>query len=134
MALRLRLADLAIIIAVLLVGLGSLWHNLSRPTVMSEEKYVALYVDNEFVTELSLSEHYLYEFTFGTGEYRARLEVDRGRVRMLPLERELCPRGICSHTGWISEPYESIVCLPNRILVSFTRGPFGGDHVDRITY
>ena len=36
------------------------------------------------------------------------------------LSRELCPRGICSHTGWISRDYQSIVCVPNRIIVAFS--------------
>lgn len=134
MPLRLKLADLIIIIVVLAVGLGSLWYNLSQAAVPPEQKYAAVYVDNKFVTELSLSEHFIYTFTFGQGNHRAQLEVDRGRIRMLPLDRQLCPRGICSHTGWISEPYESIVCLPNRIMVLFAGGPPATDGIDGVTY
>ncbi len=51
---------------------------------------------------------------------------------MLPLSRELCPRGICSHTGWISRNYQSIVCVPNRIIVAFSDKKLDG--VDGVTY
>lgn len=134
MSLRLKPADLIIIILVLAVGLGSLWHNLSQAAALPEQKYAALYVDNKFVTELSLSGHFIYTFTFGPENHQARLEVDRGRIRMLPLDRRFCPQGICSHTGWISEPYESIVCLPNRIMVVFTDGTPAVRNIDGVTY
>jgi len=136
MPLRLKLADLLIIIAILVVGLGSLWHNLSQAAGLPEQKYAMVYVDNKFVTELSLSDsyHFIYTFNFGEGNHQAQLEVDQGRIRMLPLDQQLCPRGICSHTGWISEPYESIVCLPNRILIVFTGGPSAGDGIDGLTH
>lgn len=37
---------------------------------------------------------------------------------MQKMNKEICPRGICSDMGWISKTYESIVCLPNSIVVS----------------
>ncbi|HHX86834.1 MAG TPA: NusG domain II-containing protein [Firmicutes bacterium] len=136
MRLRLKPVDLLIIMAVLAVGLGSLWYNLSQAASPPEQKYAKVYVDNKLVSELSLPDHhqFIYRFNFGEGNHQAQLEVDRGRIRMFPLDRQLCPRGICSHTGWISEPYESIVCLPNRIMIIFTGGPPAGDDIDGITY
>ncbi len=137
MPLRLKPADLIIIISVLAMGLGGLWYNLNLTGAPPPQKYAAVYVDNKLVAELSLADHYLYEFTFNGKDlekHRAQLEVEPGRIRMLPLDRRLCPRGICSHTGWISKPYESIVCLPNRILVIFPAGPSGDNGVDGFTY
>ncbi|WP_282433973.1 NusG domain II-containing protein [Desulfosporosinus lacus] len=29
----------------------------------------------------------------------------------------MCPKSICSDTGWIETAYQSIVCLPNQITV-----------------
>ncbi len=134
MSQRLKLADLIIFVLVLAVGLGSLWYNLSQAAGPVEQGYASVYVDNQLVTELSLSDHYIYTFSFGQGAHQAQLEVERGRIRMLPLDRQLCPRGICSHTGWISAPYESIVCLPNRIMVVFSGEPGTPEEVDRVTY
>lgn len=47
----------------------------------------------------------------------AIVEIDGGRARVLPLPRDICPDGICSRTGWISRPGQSIICLPNRLVV-----------------
>lgn len=42
------------------------------------------------------------------------LEVRYGRVR---IAKANCPRKLCQHSGWISRPGETIVCLPNRLLI-----------------
>ena len=120
--LQLKLLDYLIFGALLLAGLAGLWGNL-RAESAGRQQYVLVYVENRLVAELSLSANdcFTYEIPFGEGgRHRAVLEVEGGRVRMLPLNESLCPRGICAHTGWISRPYESIVCLPNRIMVVFS--------------
>lgn len=134
--LRLTAADYIIVVLLLLAGSVGIWWNLDRglPTT---QKYLTIYVNNEAVAELSLSpdDCYSYPFTFDQGRHRAVLEIDGGRVRLQPLPEGLCPRGICAHTGWISQPYESIVCLPNRIMIVFSQVPPGEDgDLDSITY
>jgi len=98
-------------------------------------QYISVHVDNEFVMELSFDEsaEKLVSVPFGAArEHSAVLEISGGRVRMLPMEEELCPRGICSHTGWISLDFQSIVCVPNRIVVSFTGEK--DEDVDGVTF
>jgi hypothetical protein len=34
------------------------------------------------------------------------------------MDKKICPNAICSDTGWISKPYQTIVCLPNHIVLS----------------
>jgi len=34
------------------------------------------------------------------------------------MNKEICPNAICSDTGWIDKGYQSIVCLPNNIVVT----------------
>ncbi len=85
-------------------------------------QYVNVYVDNALVMEFSIDESTEKVLTFPFGpakEHLATLEISAGKVRMLPISRELCPRGICAHTGWITRDYQSIVCIPNRIVISF---------------
>jgi len=41
-------------------------------------------------------------------------EVERGRVRMISSP---CPGKVCTHSGWISKRGQSIVCVPNRIII-----------------
>ncbi len=100
-----------------------------------ERQYVSIYVDNNHVKEISFDQHTDREIPirFGPGlEHTAVLEIKEGQVRMLPISEELCPRGICSHTGWISRGYQSIVCVPNRIVVHFS--DISVEEVDGVTY
>lgn len=60
------------------------------------------------------------------GAYTAAVELERGRVR---IARSDCPTQDCVHTGWISRPGQSIVCLPNRLTVELTGGDGGVDAV-----
>jgi hypothetical protein len=49
---------------------------------------------------------------------KVKLEVKAGAIRirqMLP--PEICPRKICSHAGWIRRPGETLICVPNRLLI-----------------
>lgn len=134
--LRLKMADYLIVGCLLVAGLAGLWYNLHYG-LTAGQKYVVISVNNRQVAELSLSDSDKYEYTFSFGdaeELLAVIEVDEGRVRMLPLEKDLCPRGICSHTGWITHSYESIVCLPNQIMVVFSGDPGDEEDIDGITY
>ena len=101
----------------------------------AEQKYITVHVNNELVMELSFNDNTEQRvfFSFGDNkEHTATLEISRGMLRMLPLDEELCPHGICSHTGWISRNYQSIVCVPNRIIVAFNDKKLEG--VDGVTY
>jgi len=99
-----------------------------------EQKYITVHVNNEFIMEVSFNDETEQTVTFPFGEnkeYTAILEISKGRVRMLHLPHELCPRGICAHTGWISRNYQTIVCVPNRIIVAFSDQTLDG--VDGVT-
>jgi len=49
------------------------------------------------------------------------LEVKSGKIRMQTMPKEICPQGICCRlTGWIEKSNQSIVCLPNRIVVTLS--------------
>jgi hypothetical protein len=42
------------------------------------------------------------------------VEHNGGRVRIVSAD---CPRKFCSHSGWISGPGQTIVCVPNKVLI-----------------
>ncbi len=131
-------ADYLLVGLIVVIGLGGFWFNLGGAKA-SEHKYALVYVKNSMVAELSLvpGENYSYSFSFDEdNRHTAILEIDGGRIRMLPLGESICPQGICSHTGWIAYPYESIVCLPNQIMIVFTAAgePGSGIVVDGVTY
>jgi len=59
---------------------------------------------------------------------KSYLEVTGGRVRMLD---SACPDKLCVKTGWISSTGESIVCLPNRVVIEIVSGDGGPDVVNQ---
>lgn len=80
---------------------------------------IIIRVDNKVVKKIPMNnsnESKSYDFNFN--HEIGHLEAKNGSVRMLEMSKELCPNGICSDTGWISKTYQSIVCLPNKIIVT----------------
>lgn len=137
-AIKIRVADYLVIAFILLWGVAGFWLNWQTAGAAGP-KYAKVFVQNRQVAELSLTpgDQFEYLLTFGdNNQYTARLEIDDGRIRMLPLSEDLCPRAVCSHTGWIEYSYESIVCLPNQIVVVFSDSshPGADDGIDSVTY
>lgn len=129
---NIKIADYFIVGFILFIGLAGFWFNLQEAGAAGH-KYAVIYLANKQIAELSLTqgESFSYTFSFGdNNEHRALVEIENGRIRMLPLGDELCPRAICSHTGWIEHSYESIVCLPNQIMISFHAEVSGRDELD----
>lgn len=76
-------------------------------------------------------EEQLREFEFNFGDEMGVLEIQNGRVRMQKMNSTICPEGICSDIGWIDKPYQTIVCLPNKIVITVESSEDSG--VDFIT-
>jgi len=136
--LRLRWGDLVVVGLFIALGLGGLIYNFYFHEEYAQ-KYVEVYVANELVKEISLdhSDERVYQIPFqAQGEtHHAEVEVKDGQVRMLPMSDDLCPRGICAHTGWISSEWETIVCAPNEIVVTFTETSEDEENdLDGVTY
>ncbi len=86
-------------------------------------------IDGKLVQSFSKSELSGEEiYTIGLEKGIAEIEINSGEIRMLPMPRELCPRGICSARGWIKRPGAAIICLPNRIVVQL----YGDEKKSRI--
>jgi hypothetical protein len=60
----------------------------------------------------------------------ADMEINDGRVR---IAESGCPNQICVYSGWIDEPYQAIICAPNRLLVTIksTDGKEKADAIER---
>ena len=85
----------------------------------SNETKAIIQVQGKVIKEIPLKKYVkskLYKFNFnGNNGY---IEIQNGNVRMLEMNRNICPKKICSNTGWISKKYEVIACLPNKLEVS----------------
>jgi hypothetical protein len=58
------------------------------------------------------------------------IEVKDGRVRVA---KSGCPHQVCVHTGWISSPAQTIVCVPNKLLVEI-KNDGAGQEYDAVSY
>ena len=47
------------------------------------------------------------------------IEIDHRRIRMLESD---CPDGYCVRQGWVSSGLVPIICLPNRVVITFESG------------
>ncbi|WP_286909850.1 NusG domain II-containing protein [Clostridium sp. UBA1652] len=80
---------------------------------------IIIKIDNKIEKKVPLnkySESITYQIDFNNNI--GYIEVKDGKVRMLEMSKEICPNSICSDTGWIDKIYQSIVCLPNNIIVT----------------
>ena len=133
---KLTFYDKLLILFIMALSLALFFFNI-RIGAQGEQKYLLIYVDNRLVMELSVNEQTekTVSFSFGeNGENTAVLEISGGMARLLPLPELHCPRGICSHTGWIGQSYQSIVCVPNRIMIYFSERERQGLMYDGVTY
>ena len=67
-----------------------------------------IYKDNIIVKEISLSR----DSTTKVGPME--FEVKSGKIRVSESD---CKNHVCMQEGWISNPGQSIVCLPNHVIV-----------------
>lgn len=103
---------LLIIISFAWLGLALLFNTKEGTKIIKIEVY------GNLVEKLSLTENAANIYSFEFGENTGYIEVKDGAVRMLEMDKVICPNSICSKTGWIKEEYETIVCMPNGIFVS----------------
>lgn len=76
------------------------------------ERKALFFHNNEIIKKLNLSveKESPYTFTY----LNTIVEVENGRIRIVKTD---CPRKICIHTGWIEHPGQSIICVPNKMLI-----------------
>ena len=78
--------------------------------------YAVVSIDGEPVKEIELSENTPHEtFTFypSEGQYNI-IEVDGTKIRN---KEDNSPDQIAVKTGWISQPGETAICLPHKLIV-----------------
>lgn len=75
-------------------------------------KEVVVFFDQKEVLRVPISKDSVYSVEGLNGE--VVLEVNNGRVRII---KETSPNNICSKMGYIDKSYETLICLPNKIVV-----------------
>ena len=100
---------IALVVA-LAIGIGLLFLPSSEPG----EGVVQIYREGELLRELPLSVEETVEIT---GKYANTVEIRDGVVA---ITRSTCPGEDCVHSGRISNPGRSLVCLPNGVEIRIT--------------
>ena len=117
----LRMGDVVVILAVVIVALGLLWAFLS-----AEEGNVAtVTVHGETVLTLPLDKNAEYEIQ--AGEHTLIVAVEDGSVCVRAAD---CPDQVCRQTGKISKAGASIACAPAKVLIRISGG--GATDVDHV--
>ena len=80
---------------------------------------VQVRVDGTVIKEFPLSEDVSWEIP-GAGGRSNRLIIRDGEAW---IEEASCPDGLCIHMGKISKSGQSVVCLPNRVVVEIMADP-----------
>ena len=109
---------LAIVLVLALAAVVALFFVPNRGT--TENAMVQIYQDGKLMQELSLESD---QSILITGEYENTVVIRNGRAC---IGQSNCPGEDCVHSGWISSPGRSVVCLPNRVEIRIT----GSSEVD----
>lgn len=124
--------DKILIICLLTLSLGSYTFIRAFFTISSEKTAVVEVMGKEML-RLSLNPQIApRQIPLKIEKGKAIFDVSHGRVRLLPMVTPICPKHICSKTGWIKNRWEMIVCLPNKIIVRIVGTKKAGD-IDFIT-
>ena len=72
--------------------------------LLQDENGIAIHADEQL------------SFKGKAGEYI--VEIKDGKVRMLSSH---CPDKVCANEGWTDQPARSIICLPQKVIISVER-------------
>ena len=93
------------------------WFNYNRFQPSSQARTVLVYQKDRLLEQAELEKDKIITILDG----RMQLEVRGGRVRVLNSD---CPHHICKNMGWIKYNGETIVCVPNQVLIEIkSKGP-----------
>lgn len=97
---------LVVIVLIVIILLFSL-------TLFRKKANIAnVYYENELILEIDLSINKTYEVDGYNG--KIKIEVLNNQIRVV---EENSPYHLCSKQGFVSKSGESIICLPNKIII-----------------
>lgn len=104
--------DFILIVIVLILG-GSFFlaTSLMNNDTASKAK---VYYDNKLVLTIDLSIDEVKEYTVEGYNGDVIIETKKNQIRV---KEENSPLNLCSKQGWVTSSLESIVCLPNKVII-----------------
>ena len=125
---RITLLDVIAIVLLLLLSTSVILHNkLESNLPWARVAEASIFRDGELLFQhLRLDKD--QEVVLLNGHMM--VEVKDGRLRVKESD---CPRRICLHTGWIQHPGETIVCVPNKMVIEIEASG-SSPRVDAVVY
>lgn len=105
--------DVVIVLTILIASIG--WAIIASHSKKAAEAVVIVHSKVYKVVSLNKNETFKIKWN---GKYLMTVQVKDGAIRA---KDSTCKNKICVHTGWISRDGQSIVCVPNRIII-YTKG------------
>jgi hypothetical protein len=106
---KITIADVVLVALVLILSVGSFF---SLPTVLGRGSTVFVEMKGMMMYKGDLAENRKVTVRGAHGD--VRIQIKDGKVGVLFAE---CPNKICVRTGWRSRSGESIICVPNAVLI-----------------
>ena len=108
-------SDIKLIIIILLIAITVLF--VIAIIDKNNSKEALVYYDNNLVLTIDLneSEEKIYIVDGFNGE--VKIIAGNGKIKV---DEEESPLHLCSKQGFIEESYESIVCLPNKVVIKIS--------------
>lgn len=103
-----------IILASALVVLVSIIYLILNITNNNETNNAYVYYDDELVLTIDLTDE-IKEYVVEGYNGPVTITAGEGKIKV---EDEESPLHLCSKQGYISKSYESIICLPNKIVIT----------------
>lgn len=102
-----KLIIIIILIAIIVLFMIAILNNDSS-------KKALVYYDNDLVLTIDLSDNEQEEYVVDGYNGPVKIIVSDGKIKV---EEEDSPLHLCSKQGFIEQTYETIVCLPNKIII-----------------
>lgn len=101
-----------IIVIVVLLSFGGIKYYQSQ--TIEKPKYAEITQNNVLVERIDLSAVKEPRDILLPGQYQEIVRVEKGRICFKETE---CLNQICVKTGWLSNPGDIAVCLPNKAII-----------------
>lgn len=103
--------DILLLITLLVIIFGSIIYMFSNKT---NSKTANIYYENKIILTVDLTISKEQKFIVKGYNGNVNILSKKGKIKVIS---EKSNRHICSKQGYISSSYQSIVCLPNKIII-----------------
>lgn len=123
--------DRYLIIFVIIVSLLGLYY-VKNLTVNNDTRYILIKVNGKEYKKISMDSSLVGKTLDIRTEFGYnKIEIGENSVRVIEAD---CPDKLDVKQGWISNPNEVIVCLPNRLVVEIISEKENETEIDQISY